>query len=797
MAAIVSSARGGSMTLFQLQAALALALLPAAAEAQTQQARFFDAATFRRPPAEYRGHQMYGYGLFNLSTLSEERIVSAVETMAKRNMGGFAPEPNGGPTTGLPDAYLRATRRKPSSEGVVYLSDEYFKLYRVALEQARKHGMGVILYDEWTYPTGIVDGQFYANFPQHVAKSLEMAEKNVTGPARVELAVPEKLYIGAVMMNRQTFDLVDISARRKPGQPLRTDVPKGNWKVMAFYLDDTIRPASQKGGFADYLDSDAMDAFVSISYRKMYDNLKEYFGKEIKFSFWDEPAMHPMDGRMWTPSFNAKFQDKYGFSPMKFYPALWYDIGPQTAAARNALHGFRAHLFATNFVKKLNDFCEAHGIKAGGHFDQEEPVSPVGVNGDLMKIFEHQGVPAADDIYYLGRSNPGYKIVSSAAFNYDKPVVFAETYAAYRDIDEQTTYKVAMDQHAMGVNLQVTSGGPRLWGSPFIPEFNNYLGRLGYMLQHGRHVADVAVLYPIASLQSAYKFDGGQHVSPDPVQQPNIRGEISAREGGIVPREIDYQDIGEALFRGLRVDYTYLHPEVLAGRCAVAGNRLILDNRVNREEFRVLIVPGGDTLSAGVAARIKEFYDKGGIVVATSKLPSRSAEFGRDQEVQRMVAEVFGLPAADPPTADLLRAMNGRLVSFVYTKKNSAGGQSYFAPVPEPWVLEWVLGRVLPVRDVRIEAPMPLLKRAPDYDGALTYIHKVKEGIDVYFFANSTGNSVDTKVTLRGRKSLRIWDPHTGDSRPVELTNAVAGGEPVTGFRLTLPPVRSLFLVAE
>jgi hypothetical protein len=767
------------------------------AGAQSAQPDIVDAATFRQPPAQYRGHQMYGYGLFNLSTLSEDRIVSAIDKMVKENMGGFAPEPNGGPTTGLPEDYLKATRRRPSTEGVVYLSDEYFKLYRVALEQARKHGMEVILYDEWTYPTGIVDGQFYANYKQHIAKSLEMVEKNAAGPARVELPVPERLYVGAVMMNRDTFELVDISSRRKPGEPVVTQVPKGNWKVMAFYLDDTIRPASQKGGFADYLDSDAMDKFISLSYQKMYDHLGDFFGKEIKFTFWDEPAMHPVDGRMWTASFNKGFEAKYGFSPMKYYPALWYDIGPQTAAARNALFGFRAHLFATNFVKKLNDFCEAHGIKAGGHFDQEEPVSPVGVNGDLMKLVGNEGVPGVDDIYYLGRSNPGYKIVTSAAFNYDKPVVFAETYAAYNRLDEQTIYKVAMDQYAMGVNLQVTSGGPRLWDSAWEPKFNDYLGRLSYLLQHGRHVADIAVLYPIAALQSAYKFDGGQHVSAAATPEPKINGEISAREGGVVPREIDYQDIGDALFRGLRVDYTYLHPEILSDRCTVEGKKLVLNNRENREEYGVLMVPGGDTLPVAAAARIKEFYENGGIVIATSRLPFKSAEFGRDKDIRKMVAEVFGLPADDPPTAGLLRAMNGRLVSFVYTKKNAAGGQSYFVPKPEPWVLEWTLGRVLPVRDVRIDAPMPQLKQAPDYDGALTYIHKVKNGHDIYFLANSTDRGVDTKVTLRGKKSLRIWNPHTGESQPAEVASGEAGGQALTTFRLVLPPVNSVFYVSE
>ena len=271
-----------------------------------------------------------------------------------------------------------------------------------------------------------------------------MAETNVTGPAKTELTIPGNLYIGAVMMNRDTFELVDISSQGGPGKPLVTQVPKGNWKVMAFYLDspsgglEELRGrARRKAHFVDYLDAAAMDAFISLSYQKHFDHVGEFFGKEIKFSFWDEPAMHPVDGRMWTPSFNQGFEKKYGYSPMKYYPALWYDIGPDTAAARNALFGYRAHLFATNFVGKIEDFCEAHGIKAGGHFDQEEIVNPVPVNGDFIKLFEHQGVPAVDDIYFLGRSNPGYKIVSSAAFNWDKPVMFAETYAAYRERDQR------------------------------------------------------------------------------------------------------------------------------------------------------------------------------------------------------------------------------------------------------------------------------------------------------------------------------------------------------------------------
>jgi hypothetical protein len=107
------------------------------------------------------------------------------------------------------------------------------------------------------------------------------------------------------------------------------------------------------------------------------------------------------------------------------------------------------------------------------------------------------------------------------------------------------------------------------------------------------------------------------------------------------------------------------------------------------------------------------------------------------------------------------------------------------------------MNRVLPVRDVRFDAPMPLLKQGPDYDGAVTYIHKVKGGRDIYFFANSTDKDVDTKVTLRGRKTLGVWNPHTGQTTAAEGAYAEAGGQPVTTIRLALPATGSLFYIAE
>jgi hypothetical protein len=342
-------------------------------------------------------------------------------------------------------------------------------------------------------------------------------------------------------------------------------------------------------------------------------------------TFYDEPCMHMTNGRMWTPGFNAAFQKKYGFSPMKYYPALFYDIGPETAAARNALFGLRAELYAENYIGRVAAWCTAHGIDMSGHQDQEEVRNPTGISGDLMKVFSRQQIPGVDDIYATGRSNVGYKVVTSSAFNWDKPLMMAETYAAYRQFTPKSAFKTAMDQYAMGVNLQI---GNRPAGAG--PQLDHFVGRMSYLLRHGRHAADVAVLYPIASAQAAYYFASPPR-SNRPGSSPNFYWPL---EGGIIPPELDYMDLGEMLFRGLRIDYTYLHPEILAGRTLVDKGRLILDNKENREEFRVLIVPGGDTISADAAKKIVEFYRSGGTVIATHKLPSKSAEFHRDGEVQ-------------------------------------------------------------------------------------------------------------------------------------------------------------------
>ncbi|MDY3989039.1 MAG: glycosyl hydrolase [Massilioclostridium sp.] len=419
---------------------------------------------------------------------------------------------------------------------------------------------------------------------------------------------------------------------------LNYDVPEGNWKVMGFVT------VSDNSNHLDYLDPQAVSNFITITHQEYYNRFPEYFGTTIDTAFYDEPAfMYITGSRTWTPSFNEEFEKANGYSPVLLYPALFMDIGEDTASARTALHGMRTEMFAKNYIGQMDDWCRAHNIKLQGHMIYEEVVNPTSIHGDLMKVFKYQEVPGVDVIGYYGYTQEAYKIISSSANNWDKSLVMSESYGAINNMPVNYLYKIAMDEYTKGINhilphavwyddnpVDVTFQPELSYRNPQyaaeLPKYNDYIGRLNTVLQSGRHVADIGMLYPIYDLNASYQMDGGQHNDS----------------------HFDYMQIGEQLSRNLRKDFTYLHPEVLDERCTVEGNEIRLNNETNFEQYKVMILPGAKTVSLSNMQKIKEFYEGGGKVIATTQLPYQSAEPGKDAEVVEIVKQIFGVDPTQP-----------------------------------------------------------------------------------------------------------------------------------------------------
>jgi putative intracellular protease/amidase len=295
-----------------------------------------------------------------------------------------------------------------------------------------------------------------------------------------------------------------------------------------------------------------------------------------------------------------------------------------------------------------------------------------------------------------------------------------------------------------------------------LPAYNTWAARCQAVLQGGRHVADIAVLYPITAIYADCYF-GQEGTDPE------------------------YLNVGERLTHTIRRDFTFMHPEVLDEKCTVdaTSHTLELKNKVNYEKYKVLILPGkhdAGAINVSTLRKAKEFYDHGGTVISTARLPVKSAELGKDAQVAKLVQDIFGL---DPNKS-----------GHPYTKNsNAAGGKAYFVPNIDEGVegasrLAAVLNEAVAVWDVRFEEDIAI-KSAK---GKLAYIHKVRDNADYYFFANSSDDSINTWVRLKGKLKPELWDPHTGAIGAASFQNLMQDGQDITRVQLKLAANKSVFV---
>jgi hypothetical protein len=131
-------------------------------------------------------------------------------------------------------------------------------------------------------------------------------------------------------------------------------------------------------------------------------------------------------------------------------------------------------------------------------------------------------------------------------------------------------------------------------------------------------------------------------------------------------------------------------------------------------------------------------------------------------------------------------------VSSIQT--NSKGGQSVFIRKPDANLLSQTFDKLGMDADVAFtNNPAPL-----SAGGVFSYVHKNKEGHDIYYFANSSDDTVDTFAELRGNLKPQLWDPLTGNITAVtQAQQTRKNGITYTRFPLKLNPVSAIFVIGE
>lgn len=677
---------------------------------------------------------------------------------------------------------LPLAEKSPTRPGTTpkFLSEDYFDRLQDMLDVAEELDMEVILYDDNDFPTGMAGGKLGELFPEHTMKRLDKIETEITGPETFVDSINAIKLMAAVAMNTKTLERIELSEFVKNGV-LSWEAPAGNWKIMLFPM---VKDSWHKAyPVVDYLDTTAVREMIKLTYDKYAEKFSSYFGNTIKITFFDDVGFwrHP---RTWTGKFNEKFEELHGFNPKPWYPALWHNIGPETESVRNAFYHTRAELLADGFPKLAAEWNDKHGLKSTGHPPGNYDPTPIDMNADIFKFYRYTQIPLVDVIIKYQFGQNGHKLISSAADYYDRPVVSTEIYGAFREKDQHfdslMLYRPMFEMFTRGVNFVIPHGMwynpelvyiPPLVSSyneeiaPALPAYSNFVGRSCLLLQGGRRVSEIGVMYPFEELAGHFVFD-----NPDGI-----------RQGFYVSPETDYQDISGILSNEVRRDFTFVHPEFLLDeKYSVEDGKVKLNNTENYQEYKVMFLTGCNTVSYKTLSKLKSFYESGGTIISTTKLPYKSSEMGEDHTVIDLVQQIFGVNALAQNTTKIQK------------NSNEKGGVAIFIPSPNKTNVEDALASILP--DVQFVSNPEL---STDF-GKFSYIHKIKDGKDIYYFANSSDEEIDTEVLIRGKMDLQHWNPHNGITSEMEKLSAIEkNGQTFTSYKLVLEPVSSLFFVGE
>lgn len=748
-----------------------------------------------------------------------------------------------------------------------YFTPEWFDAYRDALSYAREKGKKVVAYDDIEFPSGVAGDRIMTEFPEHRARLLTKKEWDVKGPAKIALNLAQEGDIlGVTALNMDTKERIVVSESPKDGE-IEWDAPAGKWKLLSYSI-------VQRGRMIDLLDDAAVEKYLELVYEKYADEIGDYFGNTITENFFDDVGLW-YTTNPWNRSVNELFRSKYGKDPLLYLPAMWYDIGEETDAAKYCLFDAQAQRLADAFAQKLSAWTGNHGFKCMGHVPGAYEPNPTLMSGDPYKFYSYLQMPFQDILFSYMSGRPGIKVTSSAATLYNHAASGAEMFAGYV-LDGDMMYRVPMESMTRDVNFIVSfahnypgggSGGfdgtsyrerHPATDKGYTREWNDFMGRSCAMLQGGRSVVDIALIVPIESLHATECFEedvleveennkkmmaamggeamgagggmgsivavgGGQRkansdysmfmgmADPDPSPYVTIPKKRTSGNGKHVYPSCNYFKISELLSNQIRRDFTFVPGEVMASdKLSVQGDVLHLDNPDTWQDYRLVIVPSQFLVRAELLRKLRAFYEAGGKVLFTGEVAFRSAIIGKDAEVQALMQDLLGV-TAQPEKKICLTNGNGGMVAY--------------APEVTAETLREALEQLVPDGDVLV-TPLPQLehedtgdvvfgvdysetsglfaalgapmKKLPDnLMGELSYVHKVKDGRDIYYFINTTNHPVSTTVKLRGKMQVEAWNPHDGSIAHWSSTPEMLDGTDYTVLNLSMDPVSAVFAVSR
>ena len=248
------------------------------------------------PPREFTVVPLWFWN----DALTEDELVRQIDDFQAHGVYGFMIHPR----VGLP-------------RDIGWMSERFLHFMHVAIEEARRRGLLVFLYDEGMYPSGASSGQVVAADPALQSRGLDYQVLT----AGEEPALEPGHHLAAI-------------AERASGTRLAFyDRPTACHIRGLHYTDpDEATRAEDEPTAADLLNPAAVACFIRLVYDRFAEAFGEHFGTLIRGIFTDEPN-----------EFGGKCRREKGRNPgrhhRRSHPGRHHRrVGARRAAARLRLH---------------------------------------------------------------------------------------------------------------------------------------------------------------------------------------------------------------------------------------------------------------------------------------------------------------------------------------------------------------------------------------------------------------------------------------------------------------------------
>lgn len=651
-------------------------------------------------------------------------------------------------------------------------SEAKWAAFTRAVEEAKKAGFAMWLYDERGYPSGNAGGITLRGHPEWEARGLLVADaESQGGPVALELPPGKLVLAGAFPVRDGDIDMtqmVDLAAQVRDGK-LDWQAPAGRWRVIAITEDRLYEGTHAEGNlhekipYVNLLMAEPTARFIDVTYGNYVKRLGNDLSNYFMATFTDEPSLmslflQPMPYRPlpWMPTLPTEFKSRRGYElNAAILPALVADAGPAGQKIRYDFWLTVGELVSENYFGQIQAYCRKCGVPSGGHLLAEEGiVGHVPLYGDFFRCIRRLDAPSIDCLTSLPQETPWYiaRLVSSAAEIEGRPLVMSETSdhsQRYRPAGDQRPRITVTEAEIRGTCNRLFVAGVNCITSYYsfadlsdeqLRRINEWVGRCCTALRGGHQVADIAVLYPAESLWT--RFVPSRHW---------------AREAAAASRiESLYRAAVDSLFSSQR-DFTFVDSRSLE-EASVEPSTLVH----GRLRWRVVILPGADTMPLAAWENLARFVRQGGVVIALGALPANSESEFPSARVQVLAKEIFGDVGSGRTSA-----------REPQSHPNAAGGVGVFLPQGLESLLPLVLDGLLEP-DVRVaQAKSPL-----------RVTHRRLDDREVYFVINDSAKPWTGRVEFAAAGAGERWNPASG-----RMEEALAG----SAAALSLEPYDAAF----